>query len=138
MIELKLCCLQEEQSQPRDNFPARLEEQLMSGDGTDTALPRGLMPSLASNGLAHSTTSLGSSSGSSDTGRPQHSACELNTSDECMLPGAFFHCAKYQKFCFFFQQKSLLTVPVFIDTNHAALLIKLNIPMHFTVLEHRC
>lgn len=76
LIILKHCCLQEEQGQPRDSFPARLEEQLMSGDGTDSALPRGLMPSLASNGLTHSTTSLGSSSGSSDTGRAQHTACK--------------------------------------------------------------
>ncbi|KAB5579415.1 hypothetical protein PHYPO_G00194810 [Pangasianodon hypophthalmus] len=65
---------EEEQSQPRDSFPARLEEQLMCGDGTDSAMPRGLMPSLASNGLTHSTTSLGSSSESSDTGRAQHTA----------------------------------------------------------------
>lgn len=75
LIILKLCCLQEEESQPGDSFPARLEEQLMCGNGTDSAMPRGLMPSLAANGLTHSTTSLGSSSGSSDTGRAQHTAC---------------------------------------------------------------
>uniref|UniRef100_A0A9J8D4R4 DENN/MADD domain containing 4C n=1 Tax=Cyprinus carpio carpio TaxID=630221 RepID=A0A9J8D4R4_CYPCA len=50
------------------SFPARLEEQLLSAEGaTDNTLPRGLMPSLASNGLTHSNTSLGSSSESSDT-----------------------------------------------------------------------
>ncbi|KAF5907052.1 DENN domain-containing protein 4C isoform X1, partial [Clarias magur] len=66
---------EDEQNQPRDSFPARLEEQLMSGEGTDGALPRGLMPSLASNGLTHSTTSLGgSSSGSSDAGRTHYAA----------------------------------------------------------------
>lgn len=65
---------EEEESQPGDSFPARLEEQLMCGNGTDSAMPRGLMPSLAANGLTHSTTSLGSSSGSSDTGRAQHTA----------------------------------------------------------------
>ncbi|KAK2860551.1 hypothetical protein Q7C36_004717 [Tachysurus vachellii] len=63
---------EEEQSQPGDSFPARLEEQLMSGDGTESTVSRGLMPNLASNGLTHSNTSLGSSSGSSETGRPQH------------------------------------------------------------------
>lgn len=76
LLILKLCCLQEEPSQPRDSFPARLEEELISGDVPDSALPRGLMPSLASNGLTHSTNSLGSSSGSSDNGRAQHAACE--------------------------------------------------------------
>uniref|UniRef100_A0A672PTY6 DENN domain containing 4C n=1 Tax=Sinocyclocheilus grahami TaxID=75366 RepID=A0A672PTY6_SINGR len=50
------------------SFPARLEEQLLSAEGaTENTLPRGLMPSLASNGLTHSNTSLGSSSESSDT-----------------------------------------------------------------------
>ncbi|XP_051537842.1 DENN domain-containing protein 4C-like isoform X2 [Myxocyprinus asiaticus] len=61
---------EEENSQPRDSFPARLEEQFLSSEGT-TDTPRGLMPSLASNGLTRSNTSLGSSSGSSDTGRGQ-------------------------------------------------------------------
>uniref|UniRef100_A0A671PTV0 UDENN domain-containing protein n=1 Tax=Sinocyclocheilus anshuiensis TaxID=1608454 RepID=A0A671PTV0_9TELE len=59
---------EEESSQPRDSFPARLEEQLLSAErATENTLPRGLMPSLASNGLTHSNTSLGSSSESSDT-----------------------------------------------------------------------
>ncbi|KAL1270869.1 hypothetical protein QQF64_029885, partial [Cirrhinus molitorella] len=63
---------EEDSSQPRDSFPARLEEQLLSAEGaTENTLPRGLMPSLASNGLTHSNTSLGSSSGSSDTSRAQ-------------------------------------------------------------------
>ncbi|XP_016364015.1 DENN domain-containing protein 4C isoform X1 [Sinocyclocheilus rhinocerous] len=63
---------EEESSQPRDSFPARLEEQLLSAEGaTENTLPRGLMPSLASNGLTHSNTSLGSSSESSDTSRAQ-------------------------------------------------------------------
>uniref|UniRef100_A0A673K0P2 UDENN domain-containing protein n=1 Tax=Sinocyclocheilus rhinocerous TaxID=307959 RepID=A0A673K0P2_9TELE len=54
------------------SFPARLEEQLLSAEGaTENTLPRGLMPSLASNGLTHSNTSLGSSSESSDTSRAQ-------------------------------------------------------------------
>lgn len=63
---------EEDNSQPRDSFPARLEEQLLSAEGAaENTLPRGLMPSLASNGLTHSNTSLGSSSDSSDTGRAQ-------------------------------------------------------------------
>ncbi|XP_077085763.1 DENN domain-containing protein 4C isoform X2 [Siphateles boraxobius] len=61
---------EEDNSQPRDSFPASLEEQLLSAErATENTLPRGLMPSLASNGLTHSNTSLGSSSDSSDTGR---------------------------------------------------------------------
>lgn len=64
---------EDENTQPRDSFPARFEEQLLSSEVTgDNPLPRGLMPSLALNGLTRSNTSLGSSSGSSDTGRPQH------------------------------------------------------------------
>ncbi|XP_066536397.1 DENN domain-containing protein 4C isoform X2 [Hoplias malabaricus] len=61
---------EEEQTQPRDSFPARLEEHLFSGDEMDRSVPRGLMSSSASNGLAHSSTSLGSS-GSSDNGLGQ-------------------------------------------------------------------
>ncbi|TSK82191.1 DENN domain-containing protein 4C [Bagarius yarrelli] len=49
---------EEEQSQPGDSFPARLEEQLMGGDGTGDTVPRGLMPNLASNGLTHSNTTM--------------------------------------------------------------------------------
>ncbi|XP_005166610.1 DENN domain-containing protein 4C isoform X1 [Danio rerio] len=61
---------EEDNLKPQYSFPARLEEQLLSGEGdTENTLPRGLMPSLGSNGLAHSNTSLGSSSGSSDTGQ---------------------------------------------------------------------
>ncbi|XP_062850199.1 DENN domain-containing protein 4C [Trichomycterus rosablanca] len=64
---------EEEQNQPRDSFPARLEEQILYGEAAaEAAVPRNLMPGLASNGLTHSSTSLGSSSGSSDTGRGQH------------------------------------------------------------------
>ncbi|KAI4900140.1 hypothetical protein NFI96_023868, partial [Prochilodus magdalenae] len=62
---------EEEQNVPRDSFPARLEEQLLSGEEVDRAIPRGLMSSLTANGLTHSNTSLGSS-GSSDNGRGQH------------------------------------------------------------------
>lgn len=78
--------IQEESSQPRDSFPARLEEQLLSAEGaTENTLPRGLMPSLASNELTHSNTSLGSSSGSSDTSRAQLSTRKTHTYMSCWM-----------------------------------------------------
>lgn len=78
--------IQEESSHPRDSFPARLEEQLLSAEGaTENTLPRGLMPSLASNGLTHSSTSLGSSSGSSDTSRAQLSTRKTHTYMSCWM-----------------------------------------------------
>ncbi|XP_076144653.1 DENN domain-containing protein 4C isoform X2 [Alosa pseudoharengus] len=60
---------EDEQGQQRDGFPARLDDQFLAeeGPGAEGHTPRGLIPSLASNGLTHSSTSLGSSSGSSDT-----------------------------------------------------------------------
>ncbi|KAK7909708.1 hypothetical protein WMY93_014392 [Mugilogobius chulae] len=50
-------------------FPAHLDENLLSPLDVDESPERGLIPGLVSNGLNQSCTSLGSSSGSSDTGR---------------------------------------------------------------------
>ncbi|XP_031441222.1 DENN domain-containing protein 4C [Clupea harengus] len=60
---------EDEQGQHRDSFPARLDDHFLAGEGSgaEGSTPRGLIPSLASNGLTHSSTSLGSSSGGSDT-----------------------------------------------------------------------
>ncbi|XP_063043558.1 DENN domain-containing protein 4C [Engraulis encrasicolus] len=57
---------EEDDQAEHDGFPARLDEQFLSGEGSgaDGHTPRGLM---AANGLAQSSTSLGSSSGSSET-----------------------------------------------------------------------
>ncbi|XP_028973842.2 DENN domain-containing protein 4C isoform X2 [Esox lucius] len=57
----------------RYSFPAGLDESLLaaSGDG-DSPTHRGPPQGLALNGLTQSNTSLGSSSGSSDTGRGPH------------------------------------------------------------------
>lgn len=93
MLNMRLVCtifcmsvIQEDNSQPRDSFPARLEEQLLSAEGaTENTLPRGLMPSLASNGLTHSNTSLGSSSDSSDTGRAKLSTRKAHTQDPYIM-----------------------------------------------------
>ncbi|KAI1888537.1 hypothetical protein AGOR_G00186190 [Albula goreensis] len=71
---------EEDQMQGAGSFPARLEENLLGGSEMDGPLPRGLIPGLASNGLTQSSTSLGSSSSSSDTGRAPHPA-------SCMTPG---------------------------------------------------
>ncbi|KAM3857669.1 DENN domain-containing protein 4C [Diretmus argenteus] len=54
-------------------FPARLDEHLLvEHDSGDTPTERGAIPGLVANGLNHSCTSLGSSSGSSDAGRGTH------------------------------------------------------------------
>ncbi|KAG7461913.1 hypothetical protein MATL_G00196170 [Megalops atlanticus] len=63
---------EEEHLQSGGRFPARLEENLLTGSEVDGCVPRGPIPGLASNGLTQSSTSLGSSSGSSDTGKAQH------------------------------------------------------------------
>ncbi|XP_028832927.1 DENN domain-containing protein 4C isoform X2 [Denticeps clupeoides] len=53
---------EDEVPQQKNSFPAHLDEQCLSEEGVDTPSPKGLN----SNGLTHSSTSLGSSSGSSD------------------------------------------------------------------------
>ncbi|XP_029609544.1 DENN domain-containing protein 4C isoform X1 [Salmo trutta] len=58
----------------RDSFPTGLDESmLLGGGGSDSPTHRGPTQGLVSNGLTQSSTSLGSSSGSSDTGRGPHS-----------------------------------------------------------------
>ncbi|XP_020359877.1 DENN domain-containing protein 4C isoform X2 [Oncorhynchus kisutch] len=58
----------------RVSFPAGLDESmLLGGGGSDSPTHRGPTQGLVSNGLTQSSTSLGSSSGSSDTGRGAHS-----------------------------------------------------------------
>uniref|UniRef100_A0A8B9KZM4 DENN domain containing 4C n=1 Tax=Astyanax mexicanus TaxID=7994 RepID=A0A8B9KZM4_ASTMX len=85
----------DDENQPRDSFPAHLEEQLLDDDEADRPMPRGLMTSLAANGLTHSNTSLGSS-GSSDNGRGLHGqrkccsqcrSCEALVYDEEIMAG---------------------------------------------------
>lgn len=53
-------------------FPSRLEENMLAAQDGEDGAERGLIPGLVSNGLNQSCTSLGSSSGSSDTGRGTH------------------------------------------------------------------
>uniref|UniRef100_A0A8B9L070 DENN domain containing 4C n=1 Tax=Astyanax mexicanus TaxID=7994 RepID=A0A8B9L070_ASTMX len=72
----------DDENQPRDSFPAHLEEQLLDDDEADRPMPRGLMTSLAANGLTHSNTSLGSS-GSSDNGRGLHGQRKWHTCSQC-------------------------------------------------------
>uniref|UniRef100_A0AAY3ZWT6 DENN/MADD domain containing 4C n=1 Tax=Denticeps clupeoides TaxID=299321 RepID=A0AAY3ZWT6_9TELE len=55
-----------------NSFPAHLDEQCLSEEGVDTPSPKGLN----SNGLTHSSTSLGSSSGSSDPEKIQSTTSE--------------------------------------------------------------
>ncbi|XP_030578455.1 DENN domain-containing protein 4C isoform X2 [Archocentrus centrarchus] len=50
-------------------FPARLDENVLSAHDLDESPERKAIPGLVANGLNQSCTSLGSSSGSSDTGR---------------------------------------------------------------------
>ncbi|XP_068164529.1 DENN domain-containing protein 4C isoform X2 [Antennarius striatus] len=63
---------EEEQPQGGGGFPSHLDEHMLAGHEDDDSLERGLIPGLVANGLNRSSTSLGSSSGSSDTGRGTH------------------------------------------------------------------
>ncbi|XP_067117290.1 DENN domain-containing protein 4C isoform X8 [Osmerus mordax] len=63
---------EDELSQGGGSFPARLDEHLLSGGGGDNPAQSGPIPNVVSNGLTQSNTSLGSSSGSSDTGKGTH------------------------------------------------------------------
>ncbi|XP_017269921.1 DENN domain-containing protein 4C isoform X2 [Kryptolebias marmoratus] len=60
---------EDEQPQVGRGFPAQLNEHLLSAHDLDESPERKVTPGLVSNGLNQSCTSLGSSSGSSDTGR---------------------------------------------------------------------
>ncbi|XP_041820417.1 DENN domain-containing protein 4C isoform X1 [Chelmon rostratus] len=53
-------------------FPSRLDEHMLAAHEVDESPERGAIPGLVANGLNQSSTSLGSSSGSSDTGRGTH------------------------------------------------------------------
>ncbi|KAK1174925.1 hypothetical protein AOXY_G2536 [Acipenser oxyrinchus oxyrinchus] len=66
---------EDENSRSDNSFPVGFEDHLLGrGGGGESPNSRGTVPGLASNGLTQSSTSLGSSSSSSDTGRLQHSA----------------------------------------------------------------
>ncbi|XP_077400017.1 DENN domain-containing protein 4C isoform X3 [Vanacampus margaritifer] len=60
---------EEEQGQSGGGFPASLDEHMLTGPDVENGPERGANPGLVANGLNQSCTSIGSSSGSSDTGR---------------------------------------------------------------------
>ncbi|KAI3376500.1 hypothetical protein L3Q82_016952 [Scortum barcoo] len=63
---------EDEQAQGAGGFPSHLDEHMLSAHDVDESPERGAIPGLVANGLTQSRTSLGSSSGSSDTGRGTH------------------------------------------------------------------
>nr|XP_020444523.1 DENN domain-containing protein 4C isoform X2 [Monopterus albus] len=63
---------EDEQPQGDGGFPAHLDEHVLAEHDIDESHERGGIPGLVANGLNQSCTSLGSSSGSSDTGRGTH------------------------------------------------------------------
>ncbi|XP_022614464.1 DENN domain-containing protein 4C isoform X1 [Seriola dumerili] len=63
---------EDEQAQGGGGFPSRLDEHMFAAHDVDESPERGAIPGLVANGLNQSCTSLGSSSGSSDTGRGTH------------------------------------------------------------------
>ncbi|XP_037333926.2 DENN domain-containing protein 4C isoform X2 [Pungitius pungitius] len=63
---------EEEPAQGGGGFPSHLDEHMLTASDADESPERGAIPGLVSNGLNQSCTSLGSSSGSSDTGRGTH------------------------------------------------------------------
>lgn len=61
-------------------FPSHLDEHMLAGlDDDESPEKGGVIPGLVSNGLTQSCTSLGSSSGSSDTGRGTHQTREATS-----------------------------------------------------------
>ncbi|XP_061566557.1 DENN domain-containing protein 4C isoform X1 [Cololabis saira] len=60
---------EEEPDQSSGGFPVHLDENMLSVHDSDESPDRRGIPGLVANGLNRSSTSLGSSSGSSDTGR---------------------------------------------------------------------
>uniref|UniRef100_A0A672JG41 DENN/MADD domain containing 4C n=1 Tax=Salarias fasciatus TaxID=181472 RepID=A0A672JG41_SALFA len=77
------------------SFPSRLDENMLSEHDLDESPERRAVPGLLANGLNQSCTSLGSSSGSSDTGRGTHQtrdcsqcrSCEALVYDEEIMAG---------------------------------------------------
>lgn len=63
---------EDEEAQGGGGFPSHLDEHLLAAHEVDDSPDRGPIPGLVANGLNQSCTSLGSSSGSSDTGRWAH------------------------------------------------------------------
>ncbi|XP_034532128.1 DENN domain-containing protein 4C isoform X2 [Notolabrus celidotus] len=63
---------EDENAQGGGGFPTRLDENMLADHEVDDSPERGIIPGLVANGLNQSCTSLGSSSGSSDTGRGTH------------------------------------------------------------------
>ncbi|KAM6960171.1 DENN domain-containing protein 4C isoform 3-T3 [Tautogolabrus adspersus] len=63
---------EDEHAQGGGGFPAHLDENMLAEHEFDDSPERGPIPGLVANGLNQSCTSLGSSSGSSDTGRGTH------------------------------------------------------------------
>ncbi|KAK2899710.1 DENN domain-containing protein 4C isoform X1 [Channa argus] len=63
---------EDEQAQRGGGFPVCLDENMLTAHDSDDSPERRAIPGLVSNGLNQSCTSLGSSSGSSDTGRGTH------------------------------------------------------------------
>uniref|UniRef100_A0A8C4I0J6 DENN domain-containing protein 4C n=1 Tax=Dicentrarchus labrax TaxID=13489 RepID=A0A8C4I0J6_DICLA len=62
----------DEATQGGGGFPSHLDEHMLAAHEGDESPERGPIPGLVANGLNQSCTSLGSSSGSSDTGRGTH------------------------------------------------------------------
>ncbi|KAM3590643.1 uncharacterized protein V6R79_013643 [Siganus canaliculatus] len=63
---------EDDQGQGGGGFPSHLDENMLAAHDVDDSPERGAIPGLVANGLNQSCTSLGSSSGSSDTGRGTH------------------------------------------------------------------
>ena len=79
--------LQDEQGQGGCGFPAHLDEHMLAAHDIDDSPERGAIPGLVANGLNQSCTSLGSSSGSSDTGRGTHQTRKCTLYCKCGRKG---------------------------------------------------
>ncbi|NXF10321.1 DEN4C protein, partial [Smithornis capensis] len=73
---------EEESNQPDYNFPVGFEDNILG----DNLSPKTGVPGLITNELGQSTTSLGSSNSSGDTGRQHYSAGEVSFSKSMKVP----------------------------------------------------
>lgn len=78
---------QEEQDQSSGGFPVNLDEHMLSVHDSDESPERRGIPGLVANGLNRSSTSLGSSSGSSDTGRGTQQTCKYLLANKNIYEG---------------------------------------------------
>lgn len=98
--------MQEEAAQGGGGFPSHLDEHMLAASDADESPERGAIPGLVSNGLNQSRTSLGSSSGSSDTGRGVTTRKQSICSERRPMRFAALKCVHILKFVWVSMRRS--------------------------------